>query len=1312
MLEEDENIPIGDNILVEDTDEEEITEDSESTSSISEELRKGKEEEIITTLKEKIYKFSLKEKIPYNFVLSIKGENINIIKFMDKNKDINENYNKLLKLNTKFNPLDFIIVFYKANENQSKKYLIENFNSFRKISGEPKYYINSFETYKLSFQEKFDLYFQNTKKNSSKYLELLNNIKELETIDSFKDVVNTFEVSNSEVDIKLLLKENNKYLEIEYGKIIFDKIQANFKFPFIKFIDESGENYYKIYNKDFKHQYFFDKDLTLDNKINTIYIIVNPYLYRNKFYNKIIEINIEESIANIQYPENYLNYLKDNLSKLITYISFDKVIEKNISGEFQITFPKYEEFNLYYMTLFDNITRQFLFIREESSVRSLKETLKIYYLGPDKKKENLNYSLYFNIKQFQGNKYNIIFKSKETNVENIKNFIIIFQKIIYHYNNSTSLYLNIIKTRYTGPEGNGMAGEYFEKKEIQKRSNRKIDLLLNTEPEIFSKNLYVRNCPCPKQPIIIDNEDVKDWKKYNKNNDVVLFPPEDSVQKNIKRYYTCPDDIFKSLSFKENPERYSDYPIIPCCSINKTNEDYYKNYDKILNNEYNISEEYKGKSSGFLKTFKILLNDRYGMVPVEISDFFSKVTKDQVVRYGVMKNSKDSFIHCVFKGVENLDILNKDFENKKAIENNFEISKVYNSYPEDKISNVEIFKKYIEQSIISEKDVVQDVKVLYYELMMQELYQYNKEEIISLISGKNSFFDSKLLYRIFEFIFNINIFVFRFDKRKQTCKLEIPNGQYYHLREIKEELPSLVLLRHLSEDSFDVYELIKNKDKEIFLFPPDVSVVFKKYIETGGIYSFLWNNNLEKLIVRKNPLNNINWNKILNDYKIVSQILNSSGRSFSLTFQYTSNKDDLMTIFIKESSPFNIENKNTFRIVSKKKCIKVFGTEYIEGNGGLFYQINDYKYGVFVPCQDVPKDKEDPDLICVDYELLEQINVNDRKKENIYLTFNNSNIFLDLIKWLYSSEKNNIEDWYSKYVFLDKNMKKEIFNTVEFKIPYIFPDIKNSSGGIKYLNSLLPQIFDKKIYVYKELYDNLFLYLKKYTRSTMINIGKTKTLNHCLLNYEDYEQYNFNTLLIGNKNYNLWKNNIYNEYKDFQKINEEDINLIYPFIWLSNDEKIYFIQNNKTHELNICITICYLWEYTKRNYINFLDYDKYNSSYIWDVLSKIDKHEFDILGEKKYREEEDILGWTFNNTKSLLEKITEKKNLFEYRFECFRKLYDLGIEFDLGKEFSYIIYSTTKDVIKITKKFIVDKNQPFEIYMYQEGGYASMLNVV
>ena len=53
-----------------------------------------------------------------------------------------------------------------------------------------------------------------------------------------------------------------------------------------------------------------------------------------------------------------------------------------------------------------------------------------------------------------------------------------------------------------------------------------------------------------------------------------------------------------------------------------------------------------------------------------------------------------------------------------------------------------------------------------------------------------------------------------------------------------------------------------------------------------------------------------------------------------------------------------------------------------------------------------------------------------------------------------------------------------------------------------------------------------------------------------------------------------------------------------------------------------------------------------------------------------------------------------------------------NIDFKLGNDFSYVIYSNVNEKIEIYEKYIVDDFEPFEIYIYQEGGYASMLDVV
>ena len=207
-------------------------------------------------------------------------------------------------------------------------------------------------------------------KKSNNYLKLTDKIKNLKTIDSFDDISNSFQVYNSEIEYVINIDNDN--VTIDDGKILFDNIKATFIFPFIKFIDNKGETYYKIYNKIPYFTYFINKEKELPDSRNTLFLIVNPYLYRNKFFNKIIQLDFENSTINIQYPENFVEFIKDKVTKLIPNIVLHKEIGKNIIGEFQIVFPEYDNFKFYYMTLFDSITKEFIFFKRRLFFKKFK----------------------------------------------------------------------------------------------------------------------------------------------------------------------------------------------------------------------------------------------------------------------------------------------------------------------------------------------------------------------------------------------------------------------------------------------------------------------------------------------------------------------------------------------------------------------------------------------------------------------------------------------------------------------------------------------------------------------------------------------------------------------------------------------------------------------------------------------------------------------------------------------------------------------------------------------------------------------------
>ena len=175
------------------------------------------------------------------------------------------------------------------------------------------------------------------------------------------------------------------------------------------------------------------------------------------------------------------------------------------------------------------------------------------------------------------------------------------------------------------------------------------------------------------------------------------------------------------------------------------------------------------------------------------------------------------------------------------------------------------------------------------------------------------------------------------------------------------------------------------------------------------------------------------------------------------------------------------ENNTTVYTVNKKECIKLFGKNYQIGSEGLWYPLNDIELGFFVPCKDIPQKDSN---ICKDYLIIRDKDKRIQKLENIKICKKNSSIYLQLIKWLYLLENIDLNNWFSKNVVLDDSLSKESLVFREFNIPLRFPKkTTNSKEGIKYLNQYIPEIFNKKIYLYEELYNATYGNLNNFIKS-------------------------------------------------------------------------------------------------------------------------------------------------------------------------------------------------------------------------------------
>ena len=87
-------------------------------------------------------------------------------------------------------------------------------------------------------------------------------------------------------------------------------------------------------------------------------------------------------------------------------------------------------------------------------------------------------------------------------------------------------------------------------------------------------------------------------------------------------------------------------------------------------------------------------------------------------------------------------------------------------------------------------------------LLRQELFDYSNDEIIELLDDNSKFFDPSLLYRSIEEIFNINLYVFTYDEKRE---IEIPRNKIFHSRPPRLYRPTVLIIKIIAGD----YEIPK-----------------------------------------------------------------------------------------------------------------------------------------------------------------------------------------------------------------------------------------------------------------------------------------------------------------------------------------------------------------------------------------------------------------------------------------------------------------------------------------------------------------------
>ncbi len=999
--------------------------------------------------------------------------------------------------------------------------------------------------------------------------------KELTKIQPF-EYINLTEKSAEYILTPTIYLESEKYkrqqkVEVNenIGIMIINEAKASTTVPLVKLYNYDSKEYFKVYESDT----FRNIDKILSNvkfdKINHIYFLVlNDENYNTVNFTSYTEVRYDLISNKLSFECDYgkeglvLRRLQNCFNGFL--FTQEDSLKQNIKAT--LIYPDIIVNPAVLHFLFFNekgiisdlpIFSTYFFMVEEDLTIAERENPVIKFRSLTSKQlddESINSDA--SVKFIQIDSKLLVEITKAVSEEVIVSLIYILSRVLNYYTSVEETILENID--YVVPSETSTVKKKRQRQKIFKDVfEKKIDQLreLSADPEIFkaSSEGYSRHCNCQKQPIIIEEEEFDDWKNktfidkgVEVERQIGNFPP--NAEEPIFNY-VCPDDELPYPTVIKNKDPSDKtYPYWPCCAktdnINNPKSDYnLYGSEKV---ELVSNKSYKPKA-------KVLEWKRTGELSDTIGNILNsgKVDKSIYERFGV-GDSINSFIHCI--------LIAKNIKKYKELF-------ATNNYKE-----CENYCNEIRKSIPT-------LVPHYYELTRQETFNETRDTLLEGILDDKKYFDSSLYYRIFEELYNINIFVF-----ESGNKIEVPNHALIHIRPFDEKRKTVVLYKNTDSDTekyrYPVYDLIINtntysgKDKSnspyIFLHSSEIGKILysasQRYTEA---YTFsISNDNIQS---RYNPYSVINWPEIFNHVNIISQEIDSYGkaRSFNINFK---DSEIQLTVCVPPSQPLNLPLTENFYQISKDIVSKIFGPSSIITKYGMWYKILDFEAGVFIPASNPDVDNIEPIS-----PIIEQITQPNNPIFEYRRISKYSKLLLDFIIWgLRSNNIRNLKDFNDnkdKYIILNDKIQA---NVPPLKlISYI-----SGKGDFTYLSSIWPEYFhnDNTVQLYSSLYDKIILYLHRYyTITDGLDLAPMPYVKG-IYEYEwDFKKYNQNRILISKEHLNTWANihqkNFKGDLKIITEIKPEYLKSKEPIVYNNKEtDRMYIIQsvrdNNKDRALN------------------------------------------------------------------------------------------------------------------------------------------------
>lgn len=621
--------------------------------------------------------------------------------------------------------------------------------------------------------------------------------------------------------------------------------------------------------------------------------------------------------------------------------------------------------------------------------------------------------------------------------------------------------------------------------EIDKSKNDSIKKLL---PEWFKRVVkegdkgWARKCQCNKQPILITDDEVKDWESFKP---IIKYKgkTQSVVKREVRNFvlpdgrsvnFVCPTNTFPYIRLIKRPKKGDmSLNFYPCCwgtpfDEMVEQEDIIVNPDEckgctsgslIVDKVNNVDDitSVKGGSVSSTTIFKgkpvptIALD--YNKLPSSLIRFLSygdlneRQQDYRIYDIGSKGNSeiisKNSLLECLLLATGNKDYLKESKINTRTKEN---VLLRYRRYLAEKVDPM---------------------------AYVQEIYDITLRDIENEILNFNIPLIYRRHYHGLEELFKVHIYSFVITHRKPNQEsddfiLEIPRYQVGHFKTLYVDRPVVIIVS--SQVDPTQYNLVISNSSNSKMFAH-----LSRYLHTAFTSTHETVSNVVSKYYGSNLYSRINWENFFGKGKITAQEIDSFGKV--RVFQI----DNKLTISVPPTQPINVPRISEYRMISEKECLELFGEPESYDVDGFWYPWLDFKDAIYVLVEhnrsDVRQDKFSMQVSLFRSTFM----VSDILKERLKYQ-KACNALVQIIHWAWRLDyRPPISLWWSSHV---KQSSQYDQNTILPKLIKItFPPVTETSTSIdafKWASTWWPEVFSSgSVRIYPQLYDKLTKFFQR-----------------------------------------------------------------------------------------------------------------------------------------------------------------------------------------------------------------------------------------